>query len=335
MKIQTKIGALCLALIVIACGSSSQSSIEGKIDNLPDYINEITLQTENNTKTLKVDEQGVFKDTINLKQSFALLRMGSFGKMLFLDKDSQLKITADADDFENTITYSGNGAIDNNYIHQREKITNTIFISVDSILKLDQSSFDNYLTQTKESIESLLNNDINSFLREKEKEGLTAFINTLKEQYNASNKTISSLEPGSPSPEFNDLKNYKGGTTSLKDLRGNYVYIDVWATWCMPCLQQIPYLQKLEEKFHNKAIKFVSLSIDSPNAESKWAQMIKDRNMGGIQLFANGNIPFVQDYQISGIPRFILLDKKGNIVDADAPRPSEPRLEKLLTNLLK
>lgn len=103
----------------------------------------------------------------------------------------------------------------------------------------------------------------------------------------------------------------------------------------MPCLQQIPYLQKLEEKFHNKAIKFVSLSIDSPNAESKWAQMIKDRNMGGIQLFANGNIPFVQDYQISGIPRFILLDKKGNIVDADAPRPSEPRLEKLLTNLLK
>lgn len=337
MKIQTKIWAFCLALIIISCGGSTQSSIEGKIDNLPDYINEITLQTEDSSRTLSIDSEGNFKDTINFKQALVLLRMGSFGKMLFLDKDSQLKITADANDFEKTITYTGTGAIENNYIHQREQITNSIFTSIDSVLKLKEDNFEGYLSQVQQRVETLLNTNknIHPFLIKEEKESLSSFLNSVRNQYKITNRTASSLEPGSPSPEFNDLQNYKGGTTSLKDLKGNYVYIDIWATWCMPCLQQIPYLQKLEDTFHNKAIKFVSLSIDSPNAESKWKQMIQDKNMGGIQLFAGGSIPFVQDYQVTGIPRFILLDKEGNIVDADAPRPSEPRLEAILTDLLK
>jgi peroxiredoxin len=64
---------------------------------------------------------------------------------------------------------------------------------------------------------------------------------------------------GTPSPEFN-FENHKGGTTKLSDIKGKYVYIDIWAT-CAPCRQEIPYLQKIE-KYEDKRIAFVSISID-------------------------------------------------------------------------
>ena len=63
---------------------------------------------------------------------------------------------------------------------------------------------------------------------------------------------------GQESPKFVDYENYAGGNMSLDDLKGKYVYIDLWATWCVPCVQQIPALNKLEHTFKNKNIAFVS-----------------------------------------------------------------------------
>ncbi|WP_232758881.1 TlpA disulfide reductase family protein [Flavobacterium sp. ALD4] len=63
------------------------------------------------------------------------------------------------------------------------------------------------------------------------------------------------------SPSF-DCDNYYGGKTKLEDFKGKYVYIDVWATWCGPCLAEIPSLKKIEEKFHDRNIAFVSISND-------------------------------------------------------------------------
>ncbi|WP_010134723.1 TlpA family protein disulfide reductase [Ochrovirga pacifica] len=324
------------ALLTFACSTSSASAIEVNIKNLPEHIDQITIQSEKQVKTITKTD-GKFKDTINFNQDFVLMRVGTFATMLFLDKDTDLTIYADADNFNQSLQFNGKGAKENKYINLRDQITQKIFTSLDSINHLDSADFKAYHQATEKKIENLLveYDGMNDFLASSEKKNLEQFMEGLEQQYFAANREVTDTEVGKPSPEFNDLENYKGGTTSLKDLRGNYVYIDVWATWCMPCLQQIPFLQKLEEKFHGKDIKFVSLSIDNPNAKDKWKQMISDKNMGGIQLFANGNIPFVQDYQITGIPRFILLDKEGNIVDANAPRPSQPELEKILADLLK
>ena len=157
-----------------------------------------------------------------------------------------------------------------------------------------------------------------------------------KDKLTAKYNKFKDLAPGKPSPTFENFENYKGGTTSLADLKGKYVYIDVWATWCGPCKREIPFLQKIEEKYHGKNIAFVSLSIDDKNAHEAWKTMVKEKNMGGIQLFApkDWKTKFVQDYGIEGIPTFILLDTKGNIVSASAPRPSSPKLSKLLDELL-
>jgi hypothetical protein len=63
--------------------------------------------------------------------------------------------------------------------------------------------------------------------------------------------------------------------------------------------------------------------------------MIKARNMGGIQLLAKADdsSSFVKAYQINGIPRYILIDPQGNVVTADAPRPSDPKLIELFNKL--
>lgn len=148
------------------------------------------------------------------------------------------------------------------------------------------------------------------------KEGLTTKYNKIK-----------TLTPGNISPKF-DYENYKGGKTTLESLKGKYVYIDVWATWCGPCRREIPSLQKVEEQYHGKNIEFVSLSIDTKKDYDKWRKFVEEKKLGGIQLFADSDwsSKFVQEYAIEGIPRFILVDPNGNIVSADAPRPSDPKL---------
>ncbi|MFK5891214.1 MAG: TlpA disulfide reductase family protein [Flavobacteriaceae bacterium] len=145
-------------------------------------------------------------------------------------------------------------------------------------------------------------------------------------------QALKKVAKGNPSPQFVAYENYKGGTTSLKDLKGKFVYVDVWATWCGPCKKEIPFLKKIEKAYHGKNIAFVSISVDTKKAHSAWQKMIKEKNMGGIQLFADNNwkSKFVTDYMIKGIPRFILIDPKGNIVSANAPRPSNPKLKTLL-----
>ena len=143
------------------------------------------------------------------------------------------------------------------------------------------------------------------------------------------------LAKGQASPKFVDYENYKGGTTSLDDLKGKYVYIDVWATWCGPCKAEIPSLKKVEKAYHGKNITFLSVSIDEKKDHQKWKDMVKDKELGGVQVFADNdwNSQFIQDYLIKGIPKFILLDPQGNIVTANAPRPSNDKLVKMFEDL--
>lgn len=139
------------------------------------------------------------------------------------------------------------------------------------------------------------------------------------------------IKAGQPSPTFS-CPDINGKMVSLADLRGKYVYIDVWATWCGPCRGELPHLKKLEEAYAGKDIEFVSLSCDRDKAA--WEKMVKGEELKGIQLHMGTDDPFMDKYIISGIPRFILLDREGRIVKADASRPSNPDTAKLFDQLL-
>ena len=142
----------------------------------------------------------------------------------------------------------------------------------------------------------------------------------------------SALKTGSPSPSFT-CPDINGKMVSLADLKGKYVYIDVWATWCGPCRGELPHLEKLEVAYAGKDIAFVSLSCDQD--KKAWEKMVTSKNMKGIQLHMGNTDSFMQKYIINGIPRFILLDRNGNIIKAEAPRPSNPETAKLFDELLK
>ena len=129
------------------------------------------------------------------------------------------------------------------------------------------------------------------------------------------------VKPGSIAPYF-AFEDINGDSVSMTSLKGKYIYIDVWATWCSPCKREIPYLQKLESDFHDKKISFISISVDQN--KTAWENMVKSKGLKGIQVYAPPKQAklFKDQYLISGIPRFILLDKEGRIINANAPRPS-------------
>lgn len=170
----------------------------------------------------------------------------------------------------------------------------------------------NYISPGTEELETKIN-DLKSLTEDVE------IIKSLDESWTK----MSALARGNLSPGFN-YESVDGSMVDLADLQGKNVYIDVWATWCGPCKAEIPHLKKLESEYHGQNIEFVSVSVDVQKDKQKWKDMIAEKELGGVQVITeNGwDSPFIEDYVIKGIPRFILLDDKGNIVSADAPRPS-------------
>lgn len=136
-------------------------------------------------------------------------------------------------------------------------------------------------------------------------------------------------------PDFT-YEDINGKNVSLRNLRGKYVYIDVWATWCGPCKAEIPHLEKVEQAFHGKNITFVSLSVDKQSDKRKWADFVKSGTLQSIQVLADKDFSsdFVKKFNINAIPRFILIAPDGKIVSANALRPSDPKLKEMLEKLL-
>lgn len=163
-------------------------------------------------------------------------------------------------------------------------------------------------------------------------------VSTSKETNNSVTKRYNELKKLSKetsAPVFSDYINHVGGTSSLSDFRGKYVFIDIWATWCGPCLAQVPFLKEVEKKYHGKNIEFVSISIDTKEMENAWRKMVTDKELDGVQLLAIGgwSSSIIKDYQIIAIPRFILIDPEGKIINSNAPHPSSPDLITLFNQL--
>ena len=116
-----------------------------------------------------------------------------------------------------------------------------------------------------------------------------------------------------PNFVFRDTANRE---VSLKQFRGKYVVIDVWASWCYPCRKEYPYLQELEEKMEGKNIVFVGISCD--HVEWRWTGALG--MMKGIQWWIAGDESFLKAFRADRIPRFILLDRKGRVL------PPPPKL---------
>ena len=339
-----KLSLIVFVLLFVACKETPKDyvSLSGKIIN--STSDSLTILKKGYSKNIAINEDGTFSDTLKVDPGTYTLYTSKEGTSIFLKNGYDLNITIDIEQFDETVTYKGEGAEGSNFLAQKALLQEKLFDIDMSVM--DRAAFSNAMDNAKTKLTEYIDGakDIDSTLLSTSKKEIEGSIQSYERYFDNVMSIREAFPKGSPSPTFEKYENYKGGTTSLSDLKGKYVYIDVWATWCGPCKVEIPHLKKIEADYHDKEIAFVSMSIDDDRthkgsweqANKDWRAMVADKQLGGIQIMApkGWKSGFVQNFRIRGIPRFILLDKEGNVVSPDAPRPSNPNLRKMLDKLI-
>ena len=317
---------------VFSLTASAQVKFSAKITNKP--TDTIYVKSRGFSQMIVADKKGNFKATFKVTDGMFKLEVADQYGDLYLTNTSDLEVTLDYRDFDNTISFKGKGAKENMFL-AAEMLKQQDQSAIEPLMKADNlETLTAEVAKYKATIFAAMPQGLDAGFVAKYKgdveNGMKGMI-----QYLSAGFELKKLN-GTASPTFK-YENHKGGFTTLEDLKGKYIYVDVWATWCGPCRQEIPFLKKVEEKYHGKNIEFVSISVDVDKDHEKWKTFVTEKELGGIQLFAdkNWNSEFMKSYGINSIPRFILIDPKGNIVKADAERPSSPKLQEELDKLLK
>ncbi len=454
-----KIWFLIAFIAIVSCKDETENTttiVSGKITN--NRGSEITLKKVNDNdfkETLKVAEDGSFLDTLLIETGVYTFQYGRDRTEIFVEAGNNLTINFDANDFENTLIFSGDGSEISTYLFNKQKTEKKLMGEETAIYKMDEATYVSKLKEIKATLEKLVTDSkgIPGDFEGKEKRNLNytylvrlnnyqifhsyyandpgfktsdgflkgveeikydneedylysmdyrtlatsyyrtqaadlarkdkidndiafikvvgalkqpimkneliyelvkyAFANSedlegLYKQFMASSTNeahkkeitesynqFKTVIKGQPSPKFKDYENFSGGKTSLDDLKGNYVFINIWATWSSPSPREMNSLKELETVYKGKNIKFVSISVDRAADHDKWKSVVGENKFAGIQLFADKAMEssFVKEYFIKTTPRYILIDPKGNIVDSNAPRPSSSRLIRLFGEL--
>ena len=158
----------------------------------------------------------------------------------------------------------------------------------------------------------------------------------LVENYNLRAAAIKPVVAGQALPYDPELETPTSEKLKLSDLFGKVLYIDLWATWCGPCCKEIPHMEKLVEKMkNNNDVVFVSISSDAD--KQAWLDKIaKDKPEWAQYIFTpESNEKFFTSLNITGIPRFMILNADGTIAVPDADRPSNPNVEAQILSCVK
>ena len=157
----------------------------------------------------------------------------------------------------------------------------------------------------------------------------TALISIIEQQLIEQDRIDSYSRVGGEMPDV-PIIDQQGNEHRLSEFKGRYVYIDLWASWCGPCNQEIPYLKELERTIGNDKVVFVSISIDEDS--NAWKAAIKRHNLSGNQFLGNETLATL--LKVQGIPRFLIYDKEGRLLYPDAPRPSsQMEIRRILNSL--
>ncbi len=117
--------------------------------------------------------------------------------------------------------------------------------------------------------------------------------------------------------------------------RGKVIYIDFWATWCAPCINEIPFSKKLKSMFNSTDIAFVYISCDVEKA--RWMNALKDLGInsadGNYLITVPDNSLIRKYFFITSVPRYMIFNKHGELIDKDALRPSDNKLQLTLLKL--
>ncbi len=330
---------IVVALLIVSCESETKQqnyvALKGKVNSKS--ISSFQVVSRDYLKTINIDENGVFDDTLAVKAGYyGLLNGQSDGLNVFLRNGYDLEITFKGERFSEGASFVGKGSESNNYLNEKTAFFTSDDANPEMFFTLDKAEFDAKILETKSSFEAMKAGKIlDSMVVEMDVRNDEMYFNYLESNYESMHEMAVKFAKGAPSPKFENYENFEGGSNSLDDYKGKFVYLDIWATWCGPCKAEIPFLKELEKDYHGKNIEFISISVDKPQAYDKWRKMVEEEALTGVQLYADNNFEseFIRAYGINSIPRFILIDPDGNIVNANAKRPSNPTIRDYFSEL--
>jgi len=355
---------LLITLLLISCdqNDSDSYSIEGNAfgyeDGTPVYLFEIDNNNNSNIMDTLVVKRGKFTGSY-LKiddTSLHFIRVGdSKGNILFFIENEDLKVTIYKDSLGSSFV---TGGLQNElYTEYQSKIAQLARkrIETTDAYRTAQREQDGILIAElrKENIaisaeetayrRKFVRENSNSIFglmllselfskQEMTSSEVTALINGLGPKL-ATHKLATELktsldakkmsEIGGTAPQFS-APTPTGEMLSLQDVLGKYTIIDFWASWCRPCRKENPNVVNVYNKYHDKGLNIISVSLDKAGQKERWLKAIKDDKMDWYHV---SNLRFWQDpiakqYNVRSIPATFLLDDKGNIIDKDLRGPA-------------
>ncbi|MCA5004320.1 TlpA family protein disulfide reductase [Sphingobacterium bovistauri] len=211
-----------------------------------------------------------------------------------------------------------------NRIAQKSDKLNELFKTKALINAVIQKDFEGFVTSYKIVNTDMFNSDIQRLEVLLSKAGDEQMKSSIMRDF----KNLIYTSAGSNIPEVK-FKNIAGNDVSLADFKGKYVYIDLWASWCVPCIKEIPFLHELEKEYKDKDIVFVSISLD--NNKDDWRKKVAELKLEGNQ-WELGDSNYDKLMNVTGIPHFILYSPEGKLLQYKAPRPSSNEIKKLFNS---
>jgi thiol-disulfide isomerase/thioredoxin len=143
------------------------------------------------------------------------------------------------------------------------------------------------------------------------------------------------LAPDGTSSPAIQMPRYSGGTLSLAELQGKVVVLDFWATWCPPCIEELPYLVKLAKEYESQGVAFVAASRDDEDVKEYVVdRFVKTRvpELGPYVVYANNDV--AQAFKVEALPTLYILDRDGKVIDAVRGMLSESALRRRIERAL-
>ena len=332
--------SIMLILLLSCCNDTNKSkyatvNVSFKtikpIDSLIIYDKENSWEIKS-----KLDLSNKTFDTLSIVEkklytiySFKNGKQGVLSEVI-LSPESYTKMSLKKGGLFGEVTYAGTFAKSNNFLAFYKRNSDELSEKIKSGVQPD--ILENYIQNKKqlimnEGISKKVSDTLVSYVIDK----YDAFSSTLKKK---NTKYLYKKELIGKKGNNFEYKDLNDKTIDLSKFKGNYLYIDVWATWCKPCKVEAVYLKELEKDLEkSKNVKIISISIDKD--QNKWKNYLTKNPTTEHQYYSGASSSFVKFYDIGALPRFILLDKEGNIINSDEIRPSNPELLNKLNSLSK